>query len=277
MMYIGKIVIYAYLLELMGEEINDYMDVEPSGMAFNAPAFNKEKKPHNPLVTSGAIMVCFLLLRLKKGISEILNFYQSATQQKDIEVDEDVFKEHKVRGYTTHAMASLMLANKAFCKQGSQEVVTKDQVDMALDLYFQVCAILVNVESLSRFGAMLANDGVNPSSGQRVLKAKTIKVVVTVMSTCGMYENAGKFLVRFGLPTKCGLSGGLLSVVPGIGSIVSWSPRLNSQMNTEKGLGLLERLGENYNNFNLFHKDHLKKDILAKPYQTTIMSVTAAI
>ena len=75
MMYICKIVSYAYLLEMMGEEIYKYLDVEPSGMVFNAPHFNKEKKPHNPLVTSGAVMVCFLLVKRGKGIEDVMNFY----------------------------------------------------------------------------------------------------------------------------------------------------------------------------------------------------------
>ncbi len=92
-----------------------------------------------------------------------------------------------------------------------------------------------------------------------------------------MYNSAGKFLVQLGLPTKCGMSGGLLSVVPGIGSIVSWSPRLNKDMNSILGLNLLSKLGDYYNNFNLFHRDHHKHDILAKPYHTVINNITEAI
>mmetsp|Transcript_42935 Transcript_42935/g.31358 ORF Transcript_42935/g.31358 Transcript_42935/m.31358 type:complete len:80 (+) Transcript_42935:739-978(+) len=79
MMYISKPIIYAFLLEMMGDELNTYLDVEPSGKPFNAPVFNSNKKPHNPLVTSGAIMVCFLLLKRGKNINDILNFYQKAT------------------------------------------------------------------------------------------------------------------------------------------------------------------------------------------------------
>ncbi len=173
LLYIAKIISYAYLYELLGSEVHDYMDVEPSGLPFNAPEFNADKKPHNPLVTSGAVMVCFLLRKQKKGIEDIMQFFQKATQCKKMKIDETLYRDHKTRGYTTHAMASLMLAKRAFCKNQFEEV-TKAQADDALDLYFQLCSIVSNVESLARFGAMLANDGVNPSNGHRVLMAKTV-------------------------------------------------------------------------------------------------------
>ena len=92
-----------------------------------------------------------------------------------------------------------------------------------------------------------------------------------------MYDHAGKFLVNMGLPIKCGLSGGLISVIPGIGSMASLSPKLNKDLNSVKGIALVEKLSGHYKNFNLFHKDHRKKDILAKPYHTIINTVTEAI
>lgn len=101
------------------------------------------------------------------------------------------------------------------------------------------CSILVNVESLARFGAMLANNGVNPSTGERLLKADTVQSVVTVMTTCGMYNGSGKFTKELGIPSKSGVAGGLLSVVPGIGAIATWSPKLNDEGNTVKGIAMV--------------------------------------
>lgn len=96
------------------------------------------------------------------------------------------------------------------------------------------------------------------------------------MTTCGMYNGAGKFVKDLGLPSKSGVSGGLLSVIPGIGSIVSWGPKLNTEGNTVKGIGMVKKLGDIYNNFNLFHRDQSKLDILSKTYQKTISTVIAA-
>jgi glutaminase len=135
---------------------------------------------------------------------------------------------------------------------------------------------LINVESLSRFGAMLANNGVNPSSGVRILQTETVQSVVTVMTTCGMYNGAGKFVKDLGIPSKSGVSGNLLSVVPGIGSIVTWAPRLNNEGNTVKGIAMVQKLGSVYNNFNLFHRAHNKKDVLQKPFQQLIKTTNEA-
>lgn len=86
---------------------------------------------------------------------------------------------------------------------------------------------------------MCANNGVNPSTGERVLKPETVQTVVTLMTTCGMYNGAGKFTKDLGVPSKSGVSGGLLSVIPGIGAFASWSPKLNKEGNTVKGIGII--------------------------------------
>ena len=162
-----------------------------------------------------------------------------------------------------------MLANKAFPLYET-DAITKSKTDHALDLYFKNCSILVNVDSLSRYGAMLANNGVNPSSGERILKPKTVQSVVTVMTTCGMYNGAGKFVKDLGIPSKSGVSGGLMSVVPGIGALTTWGPKLNDEGNTVKGIVMVQKMGAVYSNFNLFHKDQSKRDVLTKPYSSEI-------
>lgn len=227
------------------------------------------------MINAGAIMVCALLTKLGKSIDDILRFYESATSSSHVEIDTELYLDEKATGYSNHALTSLMLANKAFPKYDSH-VDTKGKADQALDLYFKLCSILVNVESLSRFGAMLANDGVNPSSGERILKATHVQSVVTVMTTCGMYNGAGKFVKDIGIPSKSGVSGGLLSVVPGIGALVTFSPKLNPEGNSVKGIAMVQKLSALYMNFNLFHRNISKLDILQKPYQTCIKNEIAA-
>lgn len=115
--------------------------------------------------------------------------------------------------------------------------------------------MLVNVEGIARFGAMLANNGINPSTGERIVDPATVKATVTIMSTCGMYNGAGAFTKQYGIPTKSGVSGGLMTVVPGIGAVGSYSPPLNEEGNCVRGIGIIEKLNEIYINFNLFYKD----------------------
>jgi glutaminase len=99
--------------------------------------------------------------------------------------------------------------------------------------------MLVDVEGMARFGAMLANNGINPSTGERIVEPETVKATVTLMQTCGMYNGAGKFTKDHGVPTKSGVSGGLMTVIPGIGAFATWSPPLNEEGNCVRGIGMI--------------------------------------
>jgi len=217
-------------------------------------------------------MTCAMIVKMGKGLEDVIAFYEKAAGVKNAKIDQELYEEERDTGYSNHALTSLMLSNNAFPVYESAEK-TRAKADLALDLYFKACSLLVNVESLSKFGAMLANNGVNPSTGERILRPETVQSVVTIMTTCGMYNGAGKFVKELGIPSKSGVSGGLMSVVPGIGAVVTFSPKLNKEGNTVKGIGMMQKLGQYYKNFNLFHKDHNKRDILARPYDTTINNV----
>jgi len=60
---ISNIITYAYLYDLIGQEAHEFVGEEPSGLVFNAPAFDSQMRPHNPLVNAGAILICSLLVR----------------------------------------------------------------------------------------------------------------------------------------------------------------------------------------------------------------------
>ena len=85
-----------------------------------------------------------------------------------------------------------------------------------------------------------------------------------------MYNSSGKFTKDHGVPTKSGLSGGLISIIPGIGSIVTWSPPLNEDGNSVRGIGMIEKLSKIYVNINLFKKDYKKRDLTRRAYQTLV-------
>lgn len=91
-----------------------------------------------------------------------------------------------------------------------------------------------------------------------------------------MYNTSGKYVKALGIPTKSGVSGNLLSVVPGIGSIASWCPKLNAENNTVKGIGMVKKMGQIYNNFNLFHYSHEKKDLTWRAYHKEIKFINVA-
>ncbi len=122
---------------------------------------------------------------------------------------------------------------------------------------------------------MLANNGINPSSGERVIEPLTVKATVTIMQTCGMYNGAGKFTRDHGVPSKSGVSGGLLTVIPGIGAVGSFSPQLNEEGNCVRGIGMIEKLNNIFINFNLFYKDCKKLDLMRRAHQTLVWTVIA--
>jgi glutaminase len=126
------------------------------------------------MVNPGAIMICALLLRHGFNLQDLVSFYQNSTLSDTAPTyDEQLYREEKLTGHTNHALTRLMLANKAFPQYKSEEQ-TNEGAERALDLYFKNCSIMVNTRSLARFGAMLANNGIVPSTGERMLKTSTV-------------------------------------------------------------------------------------------------------
>jgi hypothetical protein len=136
--------------------------------------------------------------------------------------------------------------------------------------------MLVDVQGLARFGAMLANGGVNPNSGERILSHATVQAAVTLMQTCGMYDGSGSFTLLHGAPSKSGVSGALLTVIPGLGAMGSFAPPLNDEGNSVRSIGMVEQLSARYSNVNLFDKDSMKRDLTRRPYQTLIETTIAS-
>ena len=93
-----------------------------------------------------------------------------------------------------------------------------------------------------------------------------MQATVTLMTTCGMYNGAGRFTKELGVPSKSGVAGGLMTVIPGLGAFATFAPPLNEEGNTVKGIGIIHKLSSHYNNFNLFHRDAGKADVTRKPF-----------
>lgn len=197
----------------------------------------------------------------------------SCSERADIDLA--LYKEEALTGCNNHALRSLMLARDCYPKLENFAQTSKLAAD-GLDFYFIQCSMLVNVEGIARFGAMLANNGINPSTGERIVSPETVKATVTLMQTCGMYDGAGKFTKDHGVPSKSGVAGGLMTVIPGIGAVGTWSPPLDEEGNSVRGIAMIEQLSRIYNNINLFYKDLNKKDCTKKPFQTVLQTTIAA-
>jgi glutaminase len=118
----------------------------------------------------------------------------------------------------------------------------ENDVDEALSLYLQQCSATINCEDLSIMAATLANGGFNPLTKQRAIQEDYVSDMLTVMYTCGMYDFAGEWSYRIGLPAKSGVGGGILAVVPGQMGIAVYSPPLDQRGNSIAGIKALEAI-----------------------------------
>ena len=205
-------------------------NMEPSCASFNAMSriSDSEDIPFNPLVNSGAIAIVELLVPL--GLEYMLSAVRGLCGDKYITVDEDVF----------HSEWSHSARNRSLAYLLQSKGLINGDVDETLRLYTQLCSLSVTAESLANLGQLLANGGVQPETGRRLLKEEVVRTTLTMMLTCGMYDGSGEFAVRVGLPSKSGVGGGILSVVPGEMGIGVYGPSLDRKGNSVAGQKVLE-------------------------------------
>lgn len=231
---ISKVISLAVALEVCGfDMVFENVGMEPSGDAFNSliKLEGSNSHPYNPMINSGAIAVASYI-EPKISFEEMLKFARCFCQDDEIVLDEKVY----------HSEMSNVARNRAIAYLLESKGVIRGNVEEALDFYVKMCSLSVTAESLASLGLLLANDGVDLASGKRLLDSDTVKVVKTIMLTCGMYDGSGEFAVRVGIPSKSGVGGGLLSVVDGNMGIGIYGPALDAKGNSIAGEQILRFL-----------------------------------
>ncbi|AVP54862.1 glutaminase A [Clostridium tetani] len=224
------------------EKVLSKVGVEPSAYSFNSIVTLEVKnanKPLNPMINAGAIATVSLIRgnSPEEVIERILEFTKKVTGNKNIKVNEEVYQSEKKTGDRNRSLAYFMKGTG---------VIEKD-VEKVLDAYFQQCSIEVTCKDIAKIASFLANDGVIPSTGERIIPAEVAKIVKAVMVTCGMYDASGSFAVKVGIPSKSGVGGGILATVPGVMGIGVFGPALDKKGNSIAGVKILERLSEELN------------------------------
>jgi glutaminase len=236
---ISKVFVHGLALEDHGrEQVLSKVGVEPTGDAFNAIILDEQsKRPYNPMVNAGAIATTSLIKG--KGATERLNRLLAMFERymgHESFIDMPTFMSERTTGHRNRAMAHLML----------NFGMIDERLDEALDLYFQQCALMVNTCDLAMMAATLANRGKNPVTGVQAVPACYVRDLLSVMYTCGMYNYAGEWAYRVGLPAKSGVSGGVLVVVPGRVGIGVFSPPLDERGNSVRGMKVCEDLSQQF-------------------------------
>ncbi|XP_056418370.1 glutaminase liver isoform, mitochondrial isoform X2 [Hyla sarda] len=242
---------YAIALNDLGSDyVHQYVGKEPSGLRFNKLSLNPQDKPHNPMVNAGAIVSCSLI---KQGANKaekfdyVMQFLKKMAGNELIGFSNATFQSEKETGDRNFAIGYYLKEKKCF----------PEGADMAsaLDLYFQLCSIEVNCQSGSVIAATLANGGICPITGERVLSPEAVRNTLSLMHSCGMYDFSGQFAFHVGLPAKSGVSGAILLVVPNIMGVFCWSPPLDRIGNSVRGIHFCHEL---VSLFNFHHFDNLR-------------------
>jgi glutaminase len=251
----SKPFVFALALDTLGAaRVESAIGVEPSGDPFNSIRLNADNHPFNPMVNAGAI-TCSGLIREAKG-DGAFEYIRSALGRfagRELGVDEAVYASESVTGDRNRSI-SYLLRNSG---------VIKDDVSKVLEVYFRQCAILVTARDIAVMAATLANRGTNPVTGEQVMTPYAISRTLSVMTSSGMYDYAGEWIYRVGIPAKSGVGGGILAALPARLGLGSYSPKLDSHGNSVRGIKVCEALSAHYDLHMLNRSDDARNSIIA--------------
>lgn len=236
---VSKPFVFALALADHGlDTVARHVGFEPSGEPFNAISLDAVTgRPANPMINAGAIVTTSLVRAGDPAERfERIHSMLSAFAGRTLGFDERVYRSEAATGDRNRALAYLAK---------SSGVLVGD-VDEAVDVYFRQCSIEVTAIDLAVMAATLANGGVNPRTGATVVDEATARHTLAVMASCGMYDYAGEWMLRVGLPAKSGVGGGIAAAQPGQFGIGVFSPPLDARGNPSRGIAALETLSGDY-------------------------------
>jgi glutaminase len=217
---------------------------EPTGRPFNSVSAVVDMPGHigNPLVNAGAIATVSLISGSTpdEKWNKILNFYSKVAGEKLSLIDE-VYKSEAATNTGNKALSYLL---------AKYDRIYADPFE-SVDVYTKECSVGVNASQLARMGATLANNGINPATGERVIKEEDIPHILSAMMMSGLYDGSGGWAWHVGLPAKSGVGGGIVAIAPGKGAIAVFAPPLDEAGNSVKAQEVIKYVAEKLN-YNIF-------------------------
>ncbi|MBR0696174.1 glutaminase A [Bradyrhizobium lablabi] len=251
----SKPFVFALALDSLGAgRVESVIGVEPSGDPFNSIRLNAENHPFNPMVNAGAIACSGLIHAARgNGAFECIRQALGRFAGRELGVDEAVYASESATGDRNRAIGYLLRNNS----------VITENVPAVLDVYFRQCAILVTARDIAVMAATLANRGINPVTGEQVMTPYAIARTLSVMTSSGMYDFAGEWIYRVGIPAKSGVGGGILAALPARLGLGSYSPKLDKHGNSVRGIKVCEALSAHYDLHMLNRSDDARHSIIA--------------
>ncbi|ART20667.1 glutaminase [Corynebacterium striatum] len=239
MQSLSKPFVYALALQELGlDAVREIVGMEPSGEAFNELSLNRDDhRPVNPMINAGAIAITQLINGVDSGVEERverIRTYMSRLAGRELDIDESAFSSE-----LDHADRNLSLAHML-----RNYDIIKDEAHDAVLTYTKQCSIRVTVKDLAVMSATLANGGRQPVTNDKILDADVCRLTLALMSSAGMYDGAGRWMAEVGIPAKSGVAGGLLGTLPGQLGVATFSPRLNEEGNSVRGVEAFKLLSK---------------------------------
>lgn len=236
--------VFTLILALMdnGEDVVfDKVGMEPTGDNFNSMLkleLVQPGIPFNPLINAGAIAISSLIAgsSTTEKSARVLDFLRLLAGNPSLHYDMDIYRSESDTANLNRSMAYFLKDNG----------VLEGRVEDVLDVYFRHCSVQVTCADLAQMALVLAHDGRNPITGQSLIPRRYVQIAKTFMVTCGMYNASGEFAIQVGLPAKSGVSGGILTMVPGKYGIGVVGPALGRKGNSIAGVALLEAMSQEF-------------------------------
>ena len=242
---ISKVFTLALAMEELGpDKVFQQIGSEPTGRAFNSVPAVVDMPTHtgNPLVNAGAIATTSLISGkdADEKWNKILAFYGKVAGEQ-LKLIDDVYKSEAATNTGNKALAMLL---------AKYDRIYSEPFD-SVDIYTKQCSVGVNASQLARMGATLANNGVNPATGEQVIKSEDVPYILATMTMAGLYDSSGGWAWHVGLPAKSGVGGGIVAIAPGKGAIAVFAPPLDEAGNSVKAQKVIEYVAQKLN-YNLY-------------------------
>lgn len=215
------------------DEVFEKVGTEPTKYKFNS-LIPIDNIAANPFINAGAITISSLIKGkdLNEKFNRTFDKIKKLSNSDKISFLEEIYKSEMDTTDVNRSIAYYLRSKKIFSIDAEE----------VLDLYIRICSIGINSTNLAHLGALLANDGRDLTSGVEIISKDSVRIVLSQMASCGMYEESGRFLLEVGIPSKSGVSGAILGVVPGKCGICVYSPKLDKSGNSVVGKNLLNIL-----------------------------------
>lgn len=238
---ISKVFTLAHVLdEYSPQTLRSKIGCDPTGEPFNSVvALELHKgRPLNPFVNAGAMATVSLIKAENPQVRcEKIQATYNAFAGRELSVNEEVYKSEAASNQHNRGIAWL-LQSYGYMYADPMEVCA---------VYTRQCSVSITCQDLVTMGVTLANGGVNPLTGKRVVEAKNVAPILSEMTLNGLYDTTGDWYYKVGLPGKSGVGGGILAVVPGVCAIAAFAPPLDVAGNSVRGQLAAEYLSRTLN------------------------------